>query len=78
MTTCLAALRAAGDGEADAISSTLAWAVEQGYAPAEVVRDPTWCVLIADGLRINAASRERDAAAWRAEHEEELGRRGEL
>jgi hypothetical protein len=74
----LAALRAAGDGEADALSSTLAWAVEQGYLPAEVLRDPTSRVLIADGLASWLAAWERDAAAWRAEQEEELGRRAEL
>jgi hypothetical protein len=74
----LAALRAAGDGEADALSSTLAWAVEQGYIPAEVLRDPTSRVLIADGLAASLVAWERDSAAWRAEQEQELGRRSEL
>ena len=74
----LAALRAAGDGEADALSSTLGWAVEHGYLPAEVLRDPTSRALIADGLAAWLAAWERDAAAWRAEQETELGPRGNL
>jgi hypothetical protein len=72
----LAALRAAGDGDADALSSTLAWAVEQGYLPAEILRDPTSRLLIADGLAAWLAAWERDAAAWRTEQEKELGPRG--
>ena len=74
----LAALRAAGDGDVDALSSTLGWAVEHGYLPAEVLRDPTSRVLMADGLAAWLAAWERDPAAWRAEQEEDLGRRGKL